>query len=309
MRIVVPNMLFASRVRRVSDDYFPMTSRDLDPASLPPPSAEGLPKRPRRPLPPLPTDQQEESSAPNSSSSNTFNSRQSLLSNEAASEPTTDSSNAAMDGDHDQEDYQGEQPNNLNEPGALQEDGHSAEQQSLQSESPAPTPDVDQNSHHRYQLSSEHTDSSDGHESESSRVSRHDYAQTEMDESGMPRALSPEPMQDEPSYDTDQSGGSFESAASDTDIEENSSRMTETAQDINTNISFGFNPLSSPTQHLDWQGRFPDVVLLSRYSASTEEPEEHTGFEKEDYRTFAFEAPTWRELIAYLMWYVTASIL
>lgn len=145
-----------------------------------------------------------------------------------------------------------------------------------------------------------------------------------------PRVGSPEPMDEPPSengpgtnphnhlrpeanYETDQSCASWESTASEYEDEDDSfgvprsaAKYEEMAHNINTNVSFGFNPLSSPNQYLEYQGRFPDVVVLSRYAdedaaAVVNDPSVDTTT-KNDYRTFAFEAPTWRELIAYLMW-------
>ena len=286
MRVVVPHMLFATRVRRVSDDYFPMTSRDLDPASLPPPSQDIMASRPRRPLPPVPSGQ--EGQPLSSQASIALSTAQSYHTANTHGEPEASSISSVEMSEETEE----------GQDNAEVATDHEERQDTLGG-SRRDFANVERNSHNNYQVSSVDAESSDGHESESSEVSRHDYAQSEMDSNGMPRALSPEPMQDETTYDTDQSGGSFETTASDTDIEA-PVRIDETAEDISTNISFGFNPLSSPNQHLDWQGRFPDVVLLSRHVER--EGDDRTGFEKEDYRTFAFEAPTWRELIAYLMW-------
>lgn len=158
-------------------------------------------------------------------------------------------------------------------------------------------------------------------------VARYDYAKTRSreDVTHLPRAHSPEPMdgrdrinaeqQDLASgegYMSGESAVSWESTASE-DEQPTHRRMSarpidETAQDINTNISFGFNPLSSPNQHLDWQGRFPDLIVLSRFAdsdprAAARDEGTAVSQSKDDYRTFAFEAPTWRELLAYLMWH------
>lgn len=160
-------------------------------------------------------------------------------------------------------------------------------------------------------------------------VGRYDYAgpvraDARAGSGHLPRAASAEPQEirnkvrDEQlglaageGYMSGDSAVSWESTGSETEYQTaaTSSTIHESAQDINTNISFGFNPLSSPNKYLDWQGRFPDLIVLSRFaddnnatttSASSSSATENT---KEDYRTFAFEAPTWRELLAYLMWH------
>lgn len=159
-------------------------------------------------------------------------------------------------------------------------------------------------------------------------VARYDYARTHSRENitHLPPAHSPEPIQGRDRVNAEQqdlangegymsgeSALSWESTGS--EGEEPSTRRTgsrpidESAHDINTNISFGFNPLSSPNQHLDWQGRFPDLIVLSRFTdsdpriESSNEGNSGSNKSKDDYRTFAFEAPTWRELLAYLMWH------
>jgi hypothetical protein len=267
MRVVVPHMLFATRARPVSDDYLPMTSRDLNPADLPPATGDIMSLRPSRPVPPPPVQSQASSSG-------------------AATEQTSDSGYRGDDNRHNEHEEEDEDPFH---------DRHLY--------TPAPE-EEDNNSHYRYQVSSLAPEDRDGSTAQDTEVhvGRHDYAQSSIASDGMPRAVSPEPMPEETSYDTDQSGGSFESAASDTEAED-SSHIPDSPKSINHNVSFGFNPLSSPTQHLDWQGRFPDVVVLSKYS---DEPEggvsSRQDLNKQDYTTFAFEAPTWRELIAYLMW-------
>jgi hypothetical protein len=166
-----------------------------------------------------------------------------------------------------------------------------------------------------------------------SPVGRYDYARapagyTSGQQDGLPRAISPEPQntasvvqgqQQElalnEGYASAGSAMSWESTGSeDEGVSYQKNRdapVNESAQDINTNISFGFNPLSSPNKHLDWQGRFPDLIVLSRFAdtdtggaaARGESSREASNNVKEDYRTFAFEAPTWRELLAYLMWH------
>ena len=140
----------------------------------------------------------------------------------------------------------------------------------------------------------------------SNAIGRHDYTREISDTTGMPRAVSPEPVAaaDEGTinYDTDQSAISWESTGSEGE-DDSPAAVEESALDINTNISFGFNPLSSPTKSLEWHGRFPDLILLSRHADERPGAVSTVGA-KEDYRTFAWEAPTWRELLAYLMWSV-----
>ena len=147
------------------------------------------------------------------------------------------------------------------------------------------------------------------------QVGRHDYARRKLSNAEtLPPAMSPEIRaaqndEDDNGSDTDQGAISWESTASEDEGEGQTNtqliQQITDVQDINTNISFGFNPLSSPAPRkpLEWHGRFPDLITLY-------DPQQGsvTGEGGGDYRTFCIESHTWRELLAYVMWHGNAMI-
>lgn len=198
---------------------------------------------------------------------------------------------------------------------------HTIHQQDLQNNYDSSERDSQVNNISHATSTADHSESAET----SPPVERHDYARTRSNDNTthLPRAHSPKPMtppqivnaeqQDLAAgegYMSGESAVSWESTGSEDDEPRpQHAALNESAQDINTNISFGFNPLSSPNAHLDWQGRFPDLIVLSRFAdqdprhATPRDEGTSMSQSKDDYRTFAFEAPTWRELLAYLMWH------
>lgn len=136
---------------------------------------------------------------------------------------------------------------------------------------------------------------------ESAPVQRHDYTREVSDTTGLPRASSPSPAVAPTAEEEDSAGYlSWESTGSEAE-DEPPLPDGESALDISSHVAFGFNPITSPNHELAWKGRMPDLILLSRHGDRRPGAVASIGM-KEDYRTFAWEASTWRELLAYLMW-------